>query len=139
MDQPQTLKRARDSKSGNSLRGKVRRLNAVQKTASNRKPRRTLVRPSDSRHSAGNTSDISSKRVPEAPPPSGNAEIPHDTLIVASKLKLYIRAVSGMNTSDTALNALSDHVRALCDKAIEEARRDERKTVMDRDYPSLKR
>ena len=55
-------------------------------------------------------------------------------LVVASKLKNYIREKSGMNTSATVINALSDKIRAMCDQAIENAQRDGRKTVMDRDF-----
>jgi hypothetical protein len=55
-------------------------------------------------------------------------------LIVASKLKSYVRARSGMNTSNGVLDVLSDSVRALCDEAIRSARRDGRKTIMDRDF-----
>lgn len=63
-----------------------------------------------------------------------NATAPRDILIVASKLKAYIRAVSEMNTSESVMEALSDKVRALADGAIEHARADGRKTVMDRDF-----
>jgi len=61
--------------------------------------------------------------------------IPEDVLVVASKLKAYIRARSGMNTSDGVLPALSRILRDLCDEAIERAHADGRKTVMDRDLP----
>jgi histone H3/H4 len=57
-----------------------------------------------------------------------------DVLVVVSKLKKYIRDRSGMNTSDTALGPLSDHLRALCRQAIRHAGEDGRKTVMDRDF-----
>jgi histone H3/H4 len=57
-----------------------------------------------------------------------------ETLIVASKLKNYIRAKSGMNTSGAVIEVLSTKVRGLCDQAIEAAKRDGRKTVMDRDF-----
>ena len=60
--------------------------------------------------------------------------IPKDILIVASKLKAYIRARSGMNTSDGAMDALSDIVRELCDAAVQRAAQEGRKTVMDRDF-----
>ena len=39
-----------------------------------------------------------------------------------------------MNTSATVLDALSSKLRALCDQAIENAKTDGRKTVMDRDF-----
>ena len=57
-----------------------------------------------------------------------------EVLIVASKLKNYIRAKSGMNTSASVMDALSAKVRQLCDQAIENAKREGRKTVMDRDF-----
>ncbi|MBW2245526.1 MAG: hypothetical protein JRH01_26505 [Deltaproteobacteria bacterium] len=63
-------------------------------------------------------------------------DVPREILIVASRLKDYIRARSGMNTSERALAPLSDLVREICDRAIETARRNERKTVLDRDIPS---
>ncbi len=68
--------------------------------------------------------------------PSGSASdaLPHDILVVASKLKDYIRAKSGMNTSANVMERLSDMLRIHCDKAIERAHRDNRKTVMDRDF-----
>jgi histone H3/H4 len=60
-----------------------------------------------------------------------------EILIVISKLKNYIRAKSGMNTAGSVAEALSDRVRSLCDQAIESARKDGRKTVMDRDIPAV--
>ncbi len=57
-----------------------------------------------------------------------------EVLVVASKLKNYIRAKSGMNTSSAVMGALSDKIRMLCDQAIESAKREGRKTVMDRDF-----
>lgn len=61
-------------------------------------------------------------------------EVPHEVLIVASKLKQYVRARSGMNTSDSVMEVLSRRVRAMCDDAIQRAREDGRKTIMDRDF-----
>ena len=71
------------------------------------------------------------------PPPSAEAEdpdVPHDILIVVSKLKAYVRARSGMNTSDSVMDVLSNKVRRLCDDAIRHAESDGRRTVMDRDF-----
>jgi len=62
-----------------------------------------------------------------------------DMLIVISKLKKYIKDRSGFNCSDAVAEGLSDHVRAICDEAIRAAGRDERKTVLDRDVPKLRR
>ena len=63
-----------------------------------------------------------------------SAESGSEVLVVASKLKNYIRAKSGMNTSATVMEALSGKIRGLCDQAIENAKQDGRKTVMDRDF-----
>lgn len=57
-----------------------------------------------------------------------------EVLVVASKLKNYIRDKSGMNTSAAVMQALSGKIRQLCDQAIENAKREGRKTVMDRDF-----
>lgn len=57
-----------------------------------------------------------------------------EILVVASKLKNYIRAASGMNTSSAVIDVLSDKIRQLCDQAIDSAKREGRKTVMDRDF-----
>jgi hypothetical protein len=70
-----------------------------------------------------------------APASSGPA-VPEEILIVASRLKDYVRARSGgFNTSDRVLEPLSDIVRRACDQAIESARREGRITVLDRDVP----
>lgn len=61
-------------------------------------------------------------------------DISHDILVVASKLKNYIKVRSGMNTSSSVMDVLSDKLRELCDQAIEKARMDERKTVLERDF-----
>lgn len=63
-----------------------------------------------------------------------SSDVPQDILIVASKLKDYIRLKSGMNTSGNTMERLSDLVRLHCDRAIERARSEGRKTVMDRDF-----
>lgn len=70
-----------------------------------------------------------------APAPEAS-DAPREILIVASRLKDYVRARAGFNTSERVLAPLSDIVRRVCDEAIENARRDERKTVLDRDIPS---
>ncbi len=57
-----------------------------------------------------------------------------EVLVVASKVKGYIRERSGMNTAANVLDALSQKIRGLCDAAIENARNDRRKTVKDRDF-----
>ena len=59
-----------------------------------------------------------------------------DVLVVVSKVKNYIKSRAGMNTSGGAAPAVSAIVRHYCDQAIENARKDGRKTVMDRDFPA---
>lgn len=57
-----------------------------------------------------------------------------EVLVVASKVKNYIRAHSGMNTSAAVMDVLSSKIRQLCEQAIEHAKSEGRKTVMDRDF-----
>lgn len=61
-------------------------------------------------------------------------ELPQDILVVASKLKNYIRAASGLNTSGAVMEVLSEKLRDLCDDAIDRAKEAGRTTVMDRDF-----
>ena len=58
-------------------------------------------------------------------------------LVVVSKLKAYVKARSGMSTSDGAVDVLSAHLRKLCDKAIRHAATAGRKTIMDRDFEAI--
>ncbi len=57
-----------------------------------------------------------------------------DVLVVVSKLKNYIKDSAGLNTSGAVPEILSQTVRKLCDRAVESARKDGRKTVMERDF-----
>ena len=63
-----------------------------------------------------------------------DVDLPREILIVVSKLKAYVRARSGMNTSDSVMEVLSDRLRAICDEGIRHAASDGRKTLMDRDF-----
>lgn len=63
-----------------------------------------------------------------------NDDIPQDILVVVSKLKAYINARSGLNTSADVMPVLSDIIRRECDEAIEKAKLSGRKTVMARDF-----
>ena len=72
---------------------------------------------------------------PAAPSSAEPRATDDDVLIVASRLKAYIKSRSGYNTSDRVLDPLSDLVRDLADRAIENARREGRMTVLDRDVP----
>jgi len=92
-----------------------------------RAPRRILPAPAASRGT--------SARAPGSPPATGAA--PREVLVVASRLKDYVRAVSGMNTSDRVLGPLSEIVREVMDRAIRNAEAEGRRTVLDRDVPEL--
>ena len=57
-----------------------------------------------------------------------------EPLVVVTKIRKYIHDRAEMNTSAGVYDALTVRIKALCDAAIEEARVDGRKTVMDRDF-----
>ena len=44
----------------------------------------------------------------------------NEVLVITSKVKAYIKSKGGLNTSATAVQALSDKVREICNNAIEE-------------------
>src|SRR3954463_2243933 len=67
-------------------------------------------------------------------PGTPSEEVPQDVLVVVSKVKAYVKARSGMNTSDGVVDVLSAKIRKACDAAIEVAHADGRKTVLDRDF-----
>lgn len=58
----------------------------------------------------------------------------NEVLVVASKVKSFIKANGDMKTSSSVLGVLSDSIRRLCQQAIDNARNDGRKTVLDRDF-----
>jgi len=60
-----------------------------------------------------------------------------ETLVVVSKLKSYIKNTAGLSTSADVPNVLSQAIRTLVDGAIEQAKKDGRKTVMERDFKSV--
>lgn len=72
--------------------------------------------------------------LPKPAPPAPDPKRPREVLIVASKFKEYVRVRAGMNTSDRCLEALSDLVREHCERAIEKAREEGRKTLLERDF-----
>ena len=65
---------------------------------------------------------------------AGQPKVEREILIVASKLKKYIRDHAGMNTSGDVMEILSDLVRIQCNDAIDRARVEGRKTVLARDF-----
>jgi hypothetical protein len=90
-------------------------------SAGSRPPQRILARP------GGTTT-----------PTATSSAVPREVLIVASRLKDYVAARSEFNTSAAVMDVLSDYVRILCDRAIDNARADGRKTVLDRDFDFLR-
>jgi hypothetical protein len=71
--------------------------------------------------------------------PGGKGALPREVLVIASRLKDYIQARSEFNTSASVMDVLSDQLRVLCDRAIDNARSEGRKTVLDRDFDFLKK
>ena len=57
-----------------------------------------------------------------------------ETLVVASKVKAYIKTTADMKCSAAVIDSLSDKVREMCDTAIENAKSAKRKTVQDKDF-----
>lgn len=90
---------------------------AETKDAGPSAPRRIMV-------SSSSSSSSTSKKGPE------------EILIVASKLKAYVKEVHDLNTSADVMDKLSHLVRQLANQAAENARQQGRKTLMDRDFPS---
>ncbi|HLG20666.1 MAG TPA: hypothetical protein VI895_12740 [Bdellovibrionota bacterium] len=64
---------------------------------------------------------------------SGTPQQEQEVLVVASKVKAYIRRQADMNTSADVMKSLSGKIRKLCDDAIGRAKESGRKTVLDRD------
>lgn len=87
---------------------------------------RTLIKPT----SSGNASPSTF---------SGAAPLPREVLIIASRLKEYVTAKADFNTSAAVMDVLSDYVRVLTDRAIDNARAEGRKTLLDRDFDFLKK
>jgi histone H3/H4 len=75
---------------------------------------------------------ISQKNVSEEKKIS--SENDQEILIVVSKLKQYIKDKFEMNTAASVMDVLSQEVRKMTDRAAENARREGRKTLMDRDF-----
>jgi hypothetical protein len=88
--------------------------------------------PAAATGTGGGTRRLVRSTAPVTPPPD---KVPREVLIIASRLKEYVRARVGYNTSDRVLEPLSDILRRIVDEAIDNARRDGRMTVLDRDIP----
>lgn len=100
---------------------------AVASTENTSIASRTLVRP---------TQSIASTSVQ---PPFKQTSLPKETLVIASRLKEYVQAKADFNTSAAVMDVLSDQLRLLCDRAIDSAKAEGRKTILDRDFAFLKK
>jgi hypothetical protein len=99
---------------------------AVATSELQRQPNRVIIRDAPG---------VSKAQFPNKPAiHSKNDPLENEILVVVSKLKNYIRERSEMNTSESVMSVLSNRLRRLCDKAVESAKADGRKTVMDRDF-----
>lgn len=101
------------------------------------RPATAPPRPAASPQPAGAPARTEARRQVVSTPAADEDLGDDDILVVVSKLKKYIRSKSGMNTSDTAMPVLSDHLRRVCDRAIQKAAEEGRKTVLDRDFRSI--
>lgn len=79
----------------------------------------------------------SPRRVIASPSETTNAAPPNEVLVIASKLKKFIKLKANMNTSDSAISVISDHLRELSVAALRNAAADGRKTVLDRDFKAV--
>lgn len=70
-----------------------------------------------------------------SPSPTGRSTVEDEVLVVVTKVRKYISDKSGMNTSSGVYDALTDRIKGICEAAIQNARAQGRKTVMDRDVP----
>jgi len=60
-----------------------------------------------------------------------------EILVIASRFKDFIKEQSEFNTSASVMNEISDHLRHIAMQAIDNAREDGRKTVMEQDVKFL--
>lgn len=78
--------------------------------------------------------DTTGRRRIVASRPRSEAAPAGDVLVVASRLKKFVKDRTGMNTATSVMDLLSHHLRALCEEAARNAARDGRKTLMGRDF-----
>ena len=82
------------------------------------------------------TNDQPVRRIVVNTPTASTKASPMETevLIVASKLKQYVKDKYDLSTSANVMDALSREVRRITDRAAEKAMAEGRKTLMDRDF-----
>jgi hypothetical protein len=104
--------------------------------------------------SAGAIEEVAPKKSEVAQPQQGRRIIPKqkasapsnrqrarggEILVIASRLKEFINQQSDFNTSAAVMDVLSDHLRHVAMQAIDNARADGRKTVMETDLKFLEK
>jgi hypothetical protein len=93
----------------------------------NRAPSQSQASPVETQPVRRIVSSAANPAVKESPM---EAEI----LIVASKLKQYVKDKYDLSTSANVMDALSHEVRRITDRAAAKAMAEGRKTLMDRDF-----
>jgi len=91
--------------------------------------------PSSARRETRQTEVRTQRRIIPSTPTSAGAH--KEVLIIASRLKAYIKQRADMSTSGDVMEILSTIVRGHTDGAIRRARAEGRRTVMARDYRPL--
>ncbi len=84
--------------------------------------RRIIVRPQNTSHTA------------TAPRASAISSMENEILVVASKVRQYVKDRADMNTSQEVYETLSEYLRKILDQMMNNARTDGRKTIMSRDF-----
>ena len=82
----------------------------------------------------GDSDELRARLMRQMAADAKGGETTKDILIVASKLKKYIKDRGDMNCSAEVMEALSDLVRMHANDAVDRARMDGRKTVKGRDF-----
>jgi hypothetical protein len=77
---------------------------------------------------------VNASTAPASSSTSKSTSMDQEILIVASKLKQYVKEKYDLNTSANVMEALSDEVRKITDRAAAKAMADGRKTLMERDF-----
>ena len=105
---------------------------AERKSKKADRPTPTVRRPHKPAAPPGQPGGPRRQVVTTKPPPK--PEGPKEVLVIASRLKNYVRVCYGINTSDSVFEVLSEELRNLCDEAARRAIEAGRKTLLDRDF-----
>lgn len=60
-----------------------------------------------------------------------------EILVVASKVKAFVKETSELSTSKQCMEQLTVRVKKVCDTAVQNATNAKRKTVMDKDFSEI--